>query len=122
MTTIQVAAPTALLVAGRSEQAGVAGILRELGFHPVQVDGVDGIESLRDSVALCLIDLRQNGDALRIARAVRSQHPQAVVIGIADARIHEALGRLVRPDQTVLDLVNVPKHVRSNGDYRGLCW
>jgi GDP-mannose 6-dehydrogenase len=45
-----------------------------------------------------------------------------IVIGIADARIYEALGRLVRPDQTVLDLVNVPENVRSHGDYRGLCW
>ena len=35
-------------------------------------------------MALCIIDLRQNGEALRTARAVRAQHPQAVVIGIAD--------------------------------------
>ncbi|MEQ1731589.1 MAG: sigma 54-interacting transcriptional regulator, partial [Vicinamibacterales bacterium] len=30
------------------------------------------------------IDLRENGEALRTARAVRAQHPRAVIIGVAD--------------------------------------
>ena len=80
----QVAAPTALLVANRAEQTDVAVLLRGLGFHAVQVDSADAMNALREPLSLCLIDLRENGDALRIARAVRTQQPQAVVIGIAD--------------------------------------
>ena len=84
MPTTQVAAPTALLVASRTEQADVAVLLRGLGFHAVQVDGADALNALREPLSLCLIDLRENGDALRVARAVRTQQPNAVVIGIAD--------------------------------------
>src|SRR5215470_15728561 len=80
----QVAAPTALLVASRSEQADVAVLLRGLGFHAVQVEGAEAMNALREPLSLCLIDLRENGEALKVARAVRAQQPNAVVIGIAD--------------------------------------
>jgi DNA-binding NtrC family response regulator len=59
-------------------------LLRELGFTPVPVTARQSLADVDYPVSLCLIDLRENGDALRIARAVRSQHPQAVVIGVAD--------------------------------------
>src|SRR6266511_1638982 len=53
----QVAAPTALLVASRAEQADVAVLLRGLGFHAVQVDSADAMNALREPLSLCLIDL-----------------------------------------------------------------
>jgi DNA-binding NtrC family response regulator len=81
----------ALLATGRSADADVTSLLRELGFEAVPIDGKDSITDFTEPVSLCLIDLRENGDALRIARAVRSQHPEAIVIGIADpARPHAA--------------------------------
>jgi hypothetical protein len=82
----QVAAPTALLVASRAEQADVAVLLRGLGFNAVQVEGADALNALGEPLSLCLIDLRENGDALRVARAVRAQQPHAIVIGIDPSR------------------------------------
>ena len=35
-------------------------------------------------MALCLIDLRENGEALQIRGRSHAQHPQAIVIGVAD--------------------------------------
>lgn len=82
---------TALLATGRSADAGAEAVLRELGFDTVRVDSSEGIKDFDEPIALCLVDLCQNGDALRVARAVRSQHPQAIVIGVADpARPHAA--------------------------------
>src|SRR5438552_17454973 len=65
--SIQVAAPTALLVASRAEQADVAVLLRGLGFHAVQVEGADALNDLREPLSLCLIDLRETGEELRVA-------------------------------------------------------
>jgi coenzyme F420-reducing hydrogenase alpha subunit len=55
-----------------------------MGYLPVPVDNADVVHTVQEPVALCVIDLRQNGEALRTARAVRAQHPRAVVIGVAD--------------------------------------
>jgi DNA-binding NtrC family response regulator len=74
---------TALLVAGEESGAEFAALLRDLGYEPLLVDGVEA-NGLRVPVAVCLIDLRQEGDAIRVARAIRSAQPEAVVIGIAD--------------------------------------
>ncbi|MEO6213929.1 MAG: sigma-54 dependent transcriptional regulator [Vicinamibacterales bacterium] len=82
---------TAVLATGRSPDADAEAILRELGFETVHVDATDAVKDLSDPVSLCLIDLRENGEALRIARAVRSQYPDAIVIGVGDpARPHAA--------------------------------
>ena len=109
--TTQVAAPTALLVADRTEQAGVAGLLRGLGFHAVHVDSADGINALSEPVSLCLIDLRENGEALRIARAVRAQQPNAVVIGIADPARPSAAADAIRAG--VFDVLPRPPSARD---------
>jgi GDP-mannose 6-dehydrogenase len=45
-----------------------------------------------------------------------------LVVGIAPAGVRDALERLVRPDQTVLDLVNLPNRAKVAGRYEGLCW
>jgi DNA-binding NtrC family response regulator len=86
MTAPLAAAETlrAILVAARSEHAELEGLLRRVGYQPVIVSGSEQVAALRDPVSLCLIDLRHNGEALRSARAVRTHHPQSVVIGVAD--------------------------------------
>jgi DNA-binding NtrC family response regulator len=82
-TTTQIAAK-ALLLAGRSDAGDLEAVLRGMGFTIVHVDGAKSLGAVRDPVALCLVDLRENGEALRVTRAVRAQHPQAIVIGVAD--------------------------------------
>jgi two-component system response regulator HydG len=82
--TAPVAERVALLVAGQSEAADFEPLLRSLGYLPLALAGADRLQTLQDPVSLCVIDLRQNGEALRTARAVRTQYPEAIVIGIAD--------------------------------------
>ena len=100
-----------LLVAGRSEQAGVRDPSRSSAFIPCRSTAWTTSNALRDPVALCLIDLRQNGEALRIARAVRSQHPQAVVIGIADPDRPAAAADAIRAG--VFDVLPRPPSARD---------
>jgi GDP-mannose 6-dehydrogenase len=45
-----------------------------------------------------------------------------LVVGLSDQRIFEALARHVREDQTILDLVNIPKTEALRGKVVGLCW
>jgi len=45
-----------------------------------------------------------------------------LVVGLSDARTFDALKRLVREDQTVLDLVSIPQRETLKGSYMGLCW
>jgi DNA-binding NtrC family response regulator len=106
VTFTQVAAPTALLVGRRSDRGDVAALLRSMGFQTVHADGADALERVREPIALCLIDLRQNGDALRAARAVRTQHPHAIVIGIADAARPTAAADAIRAG--VFDVLPCP--------------
>ena len=84
MITAPVAERVALLVAGRSESGDFEELLRSLGYLPLSIASADLVQTLHDPVSLCVIDLRQNGEALRTARNVRAQYPQAVIIGIAD--------------------------------------
>ena len=74
----QVVAPTALLVASRSEQADVAVLLRGLGFHAVQVDGADAMNALREPLSLCLIDL--HGDPADQIIVATARHENAVLV------------------------------------------
>lgn len=45
-----------------------------------------------------------------------------LVVGLSAPPIFEALARHVREDQTVLDLVNIPKREALKGKVMGLCW
>ena len=90
-------------------------LLRELGFSAVHVDGRDSLRDFPDPVALCLIDLRENGEALRITRAVRAQHPQAIVIGVADPARPYAAAEAIRAG--VFDVLPRPAQA---GDLRAL--
>lgn len=73
----------ALLLAGLAEQGALESMVRTLGYLPIPAAALD-VARLREPIALCIVDLQQNGEALRTARAVRAQCPDAVVIAIAD--------------------------------------
>ncbi|HEY7903059.1 MAG TPA: nucleotide sugar dehydrogenase [Casimicrobiaceae bacterium] len=45
-----------------------------------------------------------------------------VVVGLADPRVTEELVETVRPDQIVLDFVNLPRLRASAAEVKGLCW
>jgi len=45
-----------------------------------------------------------------------------LVVGLADQRVFDVLEREVRPDQTVLDLVRMPRGTSVRGQVMGLCW
>jgi len=101
----------ALLVAGRSDHAELEALLRGLGYQPVLVKGADQVAAVRDPVSLCLIDLRQNGEALRSARAVRTQYPGSVVIGVADPGRPSAAADAIRAG--VFDVLPRPPSARD---------
>lgn len=82
--TATLAERAALVVAGAAEQHDLSLLLSGMGYLPVPVESAEIAQAVHDQVALCVIDLRQNGEALRTARVVRAQHPQAVLIGVAD--------------------------------------
>jgi DNA-binding NtrC family response regulator len=73
-----------LIVVGKQDHADLESLVRGMGFQPLLVHGADQTAAVRDPISLCLIDLRQDGEALRTARVVRAQHPHSVVIGVAD--------------------------------------
>jgi GDP-mannose 6-dehydrogenase len=45
-----------------------------------------------------------------------------LVVGLSDRLVFEALGRHVRPDHVILDLVNIPDGKALRGQHVGLCW
>src|SRR4026209_1174402 len=97
MTThVAQGALTALLVSGRSEQKELGALLQGRGFHTLMVDSADRPPVMRDPVALCLIDLRENGEAIRSARTLRTQYPQSVLIGVADPARPSAAAEAIR--------------------------
>ncbi len=85
MSTITAVATTALLVGpdATSTASPLAELVLQLGFEAVFVTP-DDLKTLRPGVALCIVDLRGNGEALRAIRLVRGQHPAAVIVGLAD--------------------------------------
>src|SRR5512132_3061463 len=82
--TMESVSMTALLMAGKDGAVEFSALLRSVGYDPFLVDSVEAMNGLKARVSVCLIDLRQNADAIRMARAIRSKQPHAVVIGIAD--------------------------------------
>jgi two-component system nitrogen regulation response regulator NtrX len=110
MTRAHVAA-TALLAAGRSARADMQAVLAELGFEAVPVDDHEAVADFTEPVALCLVDLSTNGEALRIARAVRGHHPDAIVIGVADPERPHAAAEAIRAG--VFDVLPRPASARD---------
>src|SRR5215211_2982260 len=102
---------TALLVAGDDEEAEFTALLRAVGYEPLLVDGVDAMNGLKATVSLCLVDLRRNGEAIRVARAIRSKQPHAVVIGIADPLRPAAAAEAIRAG--VFDVLPRPPSSRD---------
>jgi two-component system, NtrC family, nitrogen regulation response regulator NtrX len=101
----------AVVIAGRNEHGELEALLRSMGYNPVVVTNAEQVAAVRDQVALCLIDLRQNGEALRSARAARAQHPQSVVIGVADPNRPAAAADAIRAG--VFDVLPRPPSVRD---------
>lgn len=83
-----ITAPTtpraAIVFAGPDATSDLEALLLGMSYLPVPLASAEAVSSVREPVALCILDLRQNGEALRTARAVRARYPRAVVIGVAD--------------------------------------
>ena len=47
---------------------------------------------------------------------------QAIIVGLQQPALNEALAARVRADQFVLDLVNLPNRADLRGRYEGVCW
>lgn len=109
--TAQRVSTAALLVAGGDEEAEFSALLRAVGYEPLLVDGVDAMNGLKASVSVALLDLRQNGEAIRMARAIRSKQPHAVVIGIADPLRPSAAAEAIRAG--VFDVLPRPPSPRD---------
>jgi GDP-mannose 6-dehydrogenase len=45
-----------------------------------------------------------------------------LVVGLSDESVFDVLRRHVRPDQVIVDLVNIPDRTALGGQYIGLCW
>ncbi|MFN7983309.1 MAG: sigma 54-interacting transcriptional regulator [Vicinamibacterales bacterium] len=84
MISAPTTARTAILLAEADAVQDLEVLLLGMGYLPFPLDGADAVLSVREPVALCLLDLRQNGEALRTARVVKARHPRAVLIGVAD--------------------------------------
>lgn len=97
---------TALLAAVAADRSTIEPMLRTLGFEVVRLEAEDGLDAHHTSVSLCVLDLRQNGEALRLARLVRARHPEAIVIGVADPDRPSAAADAIRAG--VFDVVPSP--------------
>src|SRR5919108_2136377 len=78
---------TVLWIGGSgSERTAVEEILGGLGLSMRAAAGVSQTlaELTERPSAICLLDCARGADALRIARAVRADRPQAVLIGVVD--------------------------------------
>jgi len=45
-----------------------------------------------------------------------------LVVGLNDKALVDLIHKAVRPEQIVLDLVNIPEYDKLDCDYRGICW
>jgi two-component system response regulator HydG len=110
MTTAAVSAATAVLATNGSDRREIEAVLRDLGFAVVHLEGSQSLEDVvADPIGLCLLDLKQNGDAMRLARVIRAQHPKAVVIGLADPSRPSVAADAIRAG--VFDVVPRPPSV-----------
>jgi DNA-binding NtrC family response regulator len=86
----------ALLVAGPDSQDDLAALVRTRGYAPLPFQGPEELHALRDQVALCLVDLRRNGEAIRAVRQIRGQLPKVIIIGVADRERPTAAADAIR--------------------------
>ena len=47
---------------------------------------------------------------------------EVLVVGLADQAVFDTLASRCRPDQVVLDLVNLPNRAAIRAKVEGLCW
>lgn len=111
MISTEAATRTALLVAGEPARQDLTHLLRTLGYAPLPFENAEKLQALRDPIALCVVDLAQNGEALRAVRAVRTQHPGAVIIGVADPERPTASADAIRAG--VFDVLSRPATPRD---------
>jgi GDP-mannose 6-dehydrogenase len=45
-----------------------------------------------------------------------------LIVGLGGAEIATALAQHTRPDQTIVDLINIADRTALRGEYVGLCW
>jgi hypothetical protein len=45
-----------------------------------------------------------------------------VIVGMADRDLLAEMRQYTRPEQLILDLVNMPERAGLRGRYRGICW
>jgi GDP-mannose 6-dehydrogenase len=62
------------------------------------------------------------GQLVRADLASVIEESELLVVGLNTSDVAHALARLVRPDQMVLDLVNLPKGEQIDARVQGLCW
>src|SRR5258708_192584 len=113
-TSVATATSTALLIANRAtraEHAEFEALLQGLGYQTLVVDAAEQMTTVRGPVGLCLLDLRENGDALKNARAFRVQYPQSVIIGVADPARPSAAADAIRAG--VFDVLPRPPSARD---------
>ncbi len=111
MTTAIATETMALLIGAGSDARALGDLVRSLGFSPTAISGEGGLPAADEAIALCLIDLRGNGDALRAARLVRAQHPEAILIGVADPTKPAASADAIRAG--VFDVLPRPPSARD---------
>jgi two-component system nitrogen regulation response regulator NtrX len=79
---------TTVLCIGNSlaDRSAIAEAAGGLGLTLSWVSGLtQTLAELRDgSVAACLVDCTRGGEALRVARSVRADHPRTLLIGVVD--------------------------------------
>ena len=85
---------TVLWISGaQSDQSAVDALLAGLGLTARRANGVQQVlAELRDRPSmLCFLDCtRTTGDALRVARSIRTERPQAIIVGIVDPNRQES--------------------------------
>ena len=84
MTATADVSSLALLVTGGSGHVEIEPMLRELGFMTLHVGDSRGMADVIDPVSLCLVDLRENGEAMRVALS-RAYCTSVPVFGLANA-------------------------------------
>lgn len=62
------------------------------------------------------------GQLLRAELETVIAESDVLVVGLADGRVNDALARLCRPDQLLIDLVRLPNRDAIAASVQGLCW